>query len=282
MGSVEASGIRTFLRRRNALRAGRIPPPYSARAENALLFSAGVFPQNEQVFDRFSEVYLEAAAKCDALAWWDVATQGEILRTYCARATLVQMTSLEPYFTAPPWSRKLRGKRVLVVSPFAATVQRQYAKRRALWRDTEVLPEFELKTIRAPLSAGIAPSENADWFETLDKITQKMDEADYEVALIGAGAFSLPLAVHAKSRGKVGVHLGGPLQILFGIIGARWENRPDFKPFFNENWCRPSAEETPMEFRRAWSSDARKTATIGSIAKRDEPSAAASSQPPTR
>jgi hypothetical protein len=62
---------------------------------------------------------------------------------------------------------------------------------------------------------------------------------------------------HAKAQGRVGVDLGGALQILFGIIGGRWQNSAAFKPFFNDNWCRPSAEETPRT-TSAW-----RTAPIG-------------------
>jgi hypothetical protein len=62
---------------------------------------------------------------------------------------------------------------------------------------------------------------------------------------VGAGAFSLPLVVHAKQAGRVGIHLGGPLQILFGILGGRWTWNPDFKQFIKDTWIRPSEEETP-------------------------------------
>jgi len=44
----------------------------------------------------------------------------------------------------------------------------------------------------------------------------------FDVALIGAGAI-LPFAAFVKSRGRIGIHTGGPTQILFGILGRRWE-----------------------------------------------------------
>jgi len=68
----------------------------------------------------------------------------------------------------------------------------------------------------------------------------------FDVLIVGAGAWGLPLAVFAKKLGKVGIHLGGATQILSGIKGRRWENHPVIASFFNDAWVHPSAEETPL------------------------------------
>jgi hypothetical protein len=67
----------------------------------------------------------------------------------------------------------------------------------------------------------------------------------FDVALIGAGAWSVPLAVYARSLGAFGIHLGGGLQLLFGIMGKRWEGHSGIKALQNDSWVRPSAEERP-------------------------------------
>ena len=72
-----------------------------------------------------------------------------------------------------------------------------------------------------------------------------IDGHTFDVALIGAGAYGLPLSAHVKRSGKVAIHLGGALQILFGIKGRRWEAMPQISRFFNEAWVRPGAGETP-------------------------------------
>jgi hypothetical protein len=45
--------------------------------------------------------------------------------------------------------------------------------------------------------------------------------------------------------GKIGIHLGGPLQILFGIKGRRWDAHDVISKMYNEHWVRPSKSETP-------------------------------------
>jgi hypothetical protein len=64
------------------------------------------------------------------------------------------------------------------------------------------------------------------------------------VLLVGAGAYSLPLVVHAKRLGRQGFHLGGAAQVLFGIKGRHWEGQPE-SGFYDEHWSCPIPEETP-------------------------------------
>jgi hypothetical protein len=74
---------------------------------------------------------------------------------------------------------------------------------------------------------------------------QKMEEIDFDIALVSAGAYSYPLALKAKELGKIGIHSGGGLQLFFGIMGGRWENDSNVLSKQNEYWIRPSENETP-------------------------------------
>jgi hypothetical protein len=157
---------------------------------------------------------------------------------------------LNPYFSKSPWTRALEGKKVLVIHPFAATIQAQY-KRRELLFANNLLPAFELKTIKAVQSIAGEKTEFDTWFDALDHMKAQMDQVDYDICLIGCGAYGFPLAAHAKRMGNVGFHLGGSLQLLFGIRGKRWEN-PDYNPVYNyaalmnEHWVKPAEEERPV------------------------------------
>ena len=67
---------------------------------------------------------------------------------------------------------------------------------------------------------------------------------DFDVAIIGCGAYGMPLAAKIKNGGKIAIHLGGATQLLFGIKGARWDHHP-LSRMYNEHWTRPAEEETP-------------------------------------
>ena len=73
---------------------------------------------------------------------------------------------MDPYWTHSPWTKALEGKKILVVHPFASTIELQYKKRNLIFKNN-LLPEFELKTIKAVQSIAGNPSEFTDWFEAL-------------------------------------------------------------------------------------------------------------------
>ena len=68
-----------------------------------------------------------------------------------------------------------------------------------------------------------------------------ISKIDYDVAIIGAGAYGMFLGAFCKDMGKQALHLGGATQMLFGIKGKRW----DGSTLYNEHWIRPSKDETP-------------------------------------
>jgi hypothetical protein len=168
-----------------------------------------------------------------------------------SKAAKCPLSDLEPYFHQRPWSAALEGKTVLVVHPFVKTIEKQYARRQLLFSHPEVLPDFELKTIQSVQSIGTTHGRQqfSDWFEALESMEQKIAQTEFDVAIIGCGAYGLPLAAHVKRLGKRAVHLGGATQILFGIKGKRWEDIPAFAKLFNEHWVRASEEDRPDNYR---------------------------------
>jgi hypothetical protein len=90
----------------------------------------------------------------------------------------------------------------------------------------------------------MVPPVHRDWFEGVEELKKAMTKQEFDVAIIGAGAWSLPLAAHAKTLGKIGLHLGGTLNLLFGIRGGRFDDRG----FYNDNWIRPVNSERPSNF----------------------------------
>ena len=89
--------------------------------------------------------------------------------------------------------------------------------------------------------------EFATWFDAYRHMCDRIAGIDFDICLIGAGAYGLPLASFAKKMGKQAIHMGGVTQILFGIKGRRWEQlyADSTGKLFNEHWIRPLASETP-------------------------------------
>ena len=140
----------------------------------------------------------------------------------------------------------LRGRRVLVVHPFSESIREQYeVNRERLFDDPDVLPPFELHVVKAVQSIAGEPTEYESWSDALQSMKQAMDATTYDVCIVGAGAYGLSLAAHAKDSGKQGIHLAGATQILFGIKGRRWEQIEPISKLFNDSWVRPRPSEVP-------------------------------------
>ena len=218
---------------------------------------SGIFPETQEIAEKFSKQYLDDTPEIDILASHQYYEKFMPLKPDVCR---IQLEMLYPFFVERPWTRILKGKKVLVIHPFETTIKVQYAKRKCLFSNEDVLPKFELITLKAVQSLAGNNSQYATWFDALHQMEEQVSQLDFDVALIGCGAYGLPLAAYIKRMGKQAVHLGGGLQLFFGILGNRWVEqypklgvwhyRPgvdinlDYTAIFNDNWIYPLPEDT--------------------------------------
>lgn len=209
--------------------------------------AAGFFPNTPDNIDRFAQLYLSAAKELDVLAVWGVERERYLVDKYCPNAVLTKILALEPYFYDKPWSKALRNKRVLVIHPFIETIKHQLVENRErIFSNPEVLPEFRsISYIKAVQSNADAKTDFKSWFDALNYMCADIDKTEFDIAIIGAGAYGLPLAAHCKKIGKQAVQMGGATQILFGVKGKRWETRQEYIKLMNDYWVKPSQNETP-------------------------------------
>lgn len=245
IGAAELFSIRHYLAHRDA--AGSVQD--WGRHAVRLYKCAGVFPVDAAEHSRFARTYLDAVGQIDALAVWFRWGERAVVRDYAPHATYIPMSALEPFRHFQPWSAALHGKRVLVVSPFGMTIRAQYERRELVWAGRPgVLPDFEMDVLCPPPHAHLVPPVDLNWSSALARLKDEMTARDWDVAVIGAGAWSLPLAAHARALGRWGIHLGGATQLLFGVLGARWERDDEIRKLANAAWTRPSAEERPQRY----------------------------------
>jgi hypothetical protein len=242
LGSTETLAIRKHLKTRGKVNA----PTLAAKSFHPLYANAGVYPDEYEVHARYCEYMLgEVLPAITMMSVWFNLGEAAIINRYCSGTTLLDLWALDPYRFAHPWWAALAGRRVLAVHPFSETIRRQHAHLSEIWAGIQVVPKFELDCLRVPQYPTMVSPQHRDWFETLEGLMAEMAARSFDIAIIGAGAYSLPLAAHARELGKQGIHLGGGVQILFGIRGRRWDGQPEFEQHFNEHWCRPLPSDTP-------------------------------------
>lgn len=215
---------------------------------------AGFFPRNVKLLKGFVNLQKNSLPEIDVLGIWFHSFEDYYIRKLMKKdLRCTFLFNIEPW-TSPerPWTAALEGKKVLVIHPFTNTIQQQYKKRTEIFPNINILPEFELKTLKAVQTiAGEKDDRFKTWFEALDWMYQEAQEIDFDVAIVGCGAYGLPLAAKLKRAGKQAVHLGGATQLLFGIKGKRWEREDeDFayvRKYFNDAWVYPADSDKPKQ-----------------------------------
>lgn len=221
---------------------------------------SGVFPPTEDTMVKFSQLYLKDIPHIDLLGSWQYY---EKFLPLSKSVVNVHLETLYPFFVDNPWTSSLKGKKVLVVHPFEDTIKQQYLRKDKLFSNPNILPDFELITLRAIQSAADENSSFNSWFDALDHMKNQIKNIDFDICLLGCGAYGLPLAAYVKQLGKKSLHFGGGLQLLFGIKGKRWDDPDYLKAYgipeyfsesyaslYNEYWIRPLATDTPKTAKK--------------------------------
>lgn len=221
--------------------------------------NAGFFSYSMDLAEKFTDLMIESCKEVDIQANWNLYMEDYMINEYAPTAKITPLRNIapwlkyrEPEINSLPWSARLKGKKVLVINPFVDTIQKQYENNREyifnkIYPAEYILPEFELYTVKAVQTiAGNRDDRFENWFDALQWMKDECEKIDFDVAIIGCGAYGYPLAAHIKKLGKVAIHLGGATQIMFGVYGKRWENFHSMKQnLINDYWVRPSEDEIP-------------------------------------
>ena len=227
----------------------------------------GVFPSERAFLAEFAHLYGEAVAGLDCLGVIPGLWRGDepLVRSYGFDGRAVDYLDQEPDRSVPNDDGRcylplLRGRRVLLVSPFAELLRERAtaATFEDVWRKTGKR-WFEPAAVEAvELPYGFA-RETRDRYGTaldlLGEVGARVDAARFDVALVGAGTLGSILAAGIKRQGRVAISLGGHLQALFGVLGRRWRERPEWRRLYvNRAWIdmpdryKPDPAETDEDY----------------------------------
>lgn len=209
--------------------------------------NAGFFPVTRDSIKRFADLLMTDIRQIDVLFSWR--PEEIFFKKQLAQAFKAGLYDSGPHPESDAfWTKYLAGKKVLVIHPLAETIESQYHTRRTkLFSRPDFIPEFHsLSTVKAVQTIAGNTAGFESWFDALEHMEREIDTKDFDVALIGCGAYGLPLAAYIKRMGKQAIHLGGVLQLYFGIKGKRWDN----SGLYNEYWVSPEAKEIPRGAER--------------------------------
>ena len=209
----------------------------------------------ESIID-YSDKYLSCFTKCELYAGWEPwgAVYGGIngshnfMRDAFPEKKIIWAFAFDifHYIRSNPWTLALKGKRLLIISPFIESMKEKLAYREKIY-GIDLFPDCEFVFIKPPQTQGDEPSQ--DFSVELQKFTDKLDTISdtYDIALCSAGGYGNLICDYIYSQGKSAIYVGGVLQMYFGIYGTRWlRERPEvIKLYMNHYWSRPTEKEKP-------------------------------------
>lgn len=201
--------------------------------------TAGFYPTTEKHLSEYASLYESRLAQADAIGILGLRSEEYFVSEYAKEASLLNGDALNPL--KGNWTSSLAGKKVLVVHPFTDDIAFQYQRKDKIFKNhSQILPDFDLKLLSSPLTVG----EEVDYrfpsfMRALEEMEGRIGQVDFDIALVGCGAYGSLLALYIKSIGKIAIQTGGSTQLLFGIMGSRWEKEPYVQTLQNEYWIRP-------------------------------------------
>lgn len=217
--------------------------------------NAGFFPYDINKANEYVDKVIEAANNVDIHAYWDLWMEEYVIACLEPKSKIIRWGDFAPYYQRKeqgvlPWTSALAGKKVLVINPFAESISNQYHMNREhlfekIFGADEILPQFELKTLKAVQTAGgQSDSRFSTWFEALDWMIDECANIDFDIALVGCGAYGFLIANAIKNMGKSAIQSCGCTQILFGVLGKRWtDDKVLMSEVVNDYWTRPMEKE---------------------------------------
>ena len=209
----------------------------------------GIFPATEEFLHRYAAWYAPQVKQLDVIGLFHSPQEKEILSAYNINSKVVHYVDTEPDRSRPDdpslcYLPLFSNKKILLVAPFAHLLKERANKEtfEKVWANTgkKWFYPSGLTSVEFPYSYVTEKETYREYGNSInlfDNICGQIDRQEYDIALIAAAGLGIPIAAHIKNKGKIGISLGGHLQVLFGVAGKRWKSDSSFREnYMNEHW----------------------------------------------
>lgn len=216
----------------------------------------GVYSKTEDLSDyqAFCIKYLESIENSTYLASFQFNSRNivKIQNFFSKKYNIKQIhsRSLEPFYVCLdneiPWTHFLKHKKVLILSPFVESFKKQLSNNFQIFKDKKIFLDDQQFVFYKTYQTIAGNKLHNNWLETFELMCNDIEKLDFDVALLGCGSYGLPLCNFIYSLNKSSIYIGGGLQLLFGVMGKRWEANKMWNKIIEENntkFIRPNNNE---------------------------------------
>lgn len=231
---------------------------YYLNTKHIMKNNAGIKLSNMKSIVKYSDAYLSAFDNCEVYGDWEPhgAYYQCIQQSHDWMSSNYKMKTpawsynfdVFHFIFSKPWTTALKGKRVLLITPFEESISSKLSKRENIY-GIDLFPECSFSFLKPPQTHAGNDSREFDieleeFFKKLEKIKD-----DFDIGIVSAGGYGNLILSKIYDIGKSGIYGGGTLQMFFGVLGQRWlVERPDvLKLFMNSDWSRPRTDEKPKD-----------------------------------
>lgn len=161
----------------------------------------------------------------------------EQFHNYYNLNNVVLLNNTKSIANIAPTFKLIGDKKVLVISSFSDLIKQQYESGKVYKLGIDFPKIHALDCVTTPycfLNQG--PHQN--YFETVESIFKEIQTKDFDIALLGCGAYGHMLThkIHSELK-KDAIYIGGPITNFFGILSTRELNHGMGKDIvLNEYW----------------------------------------------
>ena len=203
----------------------------------------------------YSQLYLSAFHKCDLYLDWE--PWGDVYRSIQMSHDFMTLNFDKKRIWAftmdvfqninnTPWTCALKGKRVLIISPFVESFKQQLKHKDQIY-GIDLFPDCKFVFLKPPQTQAEVQSES--FMVELNNFLPELENIkdDFDIALCACGGYGNLICSKLYDMNKSAIYVGGVLQMFFGIYGERWLRERDdiIQLYKNKHWKRPMKSEKP-------------------------------------
>ena len=219
--------------------------------------NAGIYSKSESKIEdylTYYKAYYNAIDKSDAIATFKILSHISREEDFFVKKKNKQGLSykvLEPFYSIMendiPWTHLLKDKKVLVISPFVVSFIKQLNNNFKMFKNQYIFLPGQRFIFYKSFNTSSHNYIHNNWIETFSIMCSEIEKLEFDIALISCGGYGMPICDFIKDKlNKSSIYIGGGMQLLFGVIGRRWDNDENIQKIIKENECvfiRPSEDE---------------------------------------
>jgi len=220
---------------------------------------SGIFPAQTDFYLEYNTRYIESIRKLDLFSMiLDPVMGPRIIDYYNIDNKIIYYKDLIPDRSSPSnedncYLHFFENKKLLLVCPFADLLAQRATKEtfECVWSKTGKSWFFPRSVDSLEFPYGFAIETHKKYSNALallEAISAELARRDFDIALIAASGLSIPIVSIVKQMKRIGMNLGGDLQVLFGVKGNRWRGRERWqRDYFNDWWIDMPEKYKPKE-----------------------------------